>query len=133
MISTIAGRMSCRISKPSLMVLVPGSKCSQNTSMAVMNTALANSGTDVVTILIKEIEREIIKVIGQPDPGYALGPSYEQHADSNLQLLISNIGVLMDWPAAYTPNRGTMDAFMLVQLKGKQGGNFKNIFQYAGW
>ena len=80
---------------------------------------------------IKEIEREIIKVIGQPDPGYALGPSYEQHADSNLQLLISNIGVLMDWPAAYTPNRGTMDAFMLVQLKGKQGGDFKNIFQYV--
>ena len=25
----------------------------------------------------------------------------------------------MDWPAAYTPNTGPMDAFMLVQLKGK--------------
>ncbi|MFP6618894.1 MAG: efflux RND transporter permease subunit [Pirellulaceae bacterium] len=80
---------------------------------------------------IQEIEQEIIKVIGQPDPAYALGASYEQHPDSNLQLLISNIGVLMDWPAAYTPNRGTMDAFMLVQLKRKQGGNFKDVFQYV--
>ena len=31
-------------------------------------------------------------------------------------LLISNIGVLLDWPAAYTPNSGPMDAFLLVQL-----------------
>ena len=80
---------------------------------------------------IKEIEAQIIEVIGQPDPGYALGPSNEKHPNSNLQLLISNIGVLMDWPAAYTPNRGTMDAFMLVQLKGKQGGNAKDVFQYV--
>ena len=36
---------------------------------------------------------------------------------SRCQLLISNIGVLMDWPAAYTPNSGPMDAFILVQLK----------------
>jgi multidrug efflux pump subunit AcrB len=32
-------------------------------------------------------------------------------------MLITNIGVLMDWPAAYTPNTGPMDAFMLLQLK----------------
>ncbi len=32
-------------------------------------------------------------------------------------LLISNIGVLLDWPAAYTPNSGPMDAFLLVQLE----------------
>ncbi len=30
--------------------------------------------------------------------------------------LISNIGVLLDWPAAYTPNSGPMDAFINVQL-----------------
>ena len=35
--------------------------------------------------------------------------------------MISNIGVLNDWPAAYTPNIGPGDAFMLVQLKGKPG------------
>ncbi len=30
--------------------------------------------------------------------------------------VISNIGVLLDWPAAYTPNSGPMDAFVNVQL-----------------
>jgi len=68
---------------------------------------------------VAEIERLLVERIGEPDPGFAIGE--EQHPDSNLQILISNIGVLMDWPAAYTPNTGPMDAFMLVQLKGKRG------------
>jgi len=66
---------------------------------------------------IKQIEQFIIDRLGQPDPGFALGT--EEHPDSDLQILISNIGVLMDWPAAYTPNTGPMDAFMLVQIKEK--------------
>lgn len=33
-----------------------------------------------------------------------------------LSIVISNIGVLLDWPAAYTPNSGPMDAFVLIQL-----------------
>jgi multidrug efflux pump subunit AcrB len=33
-----------------------------------------------------------------------------------LQMLIANIGVLLDWPAAYTPNAGPQDAFFEVQL-----------------
>jgi CzcA family heavy metal efflux pump len=42
---------------------------------------------------------------------------------SDLRRLISNVGVLMDWPAAYTPNSGPMDAFVLVQLAdGRQRG-----------
>jgi multidrug efflux pump subunit AcrB len=32
------------------------------------------------------------------------------------KMIISNIGVLLDWPAAYTPNSGPQDAFILVQL-----------------
>ncbi|MCH9010966.1 MAG: MFS transporter, partial [Chloroflexi bacterium] len=68
---------------------------------------------------IAKIEAVLIEEIGQPDPGYALGN--EEYAESNMQILISNIGVLMDWPAAYTPNTGPMDAFILVQLKGKSG------------
>ncbi len=56
--------------------------------------------------------------LGRPDPEY---PEAERHPESNLVMLISNIGVLMDWPAAYTPNVGPMDAFILVQLKGKRG------------
>jgi multidrug efflux pump subunit AcrB len=34
----------------------------------------------------------------------------------DLQMLISNTGVLYDWPAAYTPNAGPMDANLMVQL-----------------
>ncbi len=69
--------------------------------------------------VLAEIEATIIEMIGQPDPAFALDRSAEEHPDSALQLLISNIGVLMDWPAAYTPNTGPMDAFMLLQLKDK--------------
>jgi len=65
--------------------------------------------------VVAAIEKDIIDVIGEPDPD----PVVELHPDSNLKILISNIGVLMDWPAAYTPNNGPMDAFILVQLKGK--------------
>ena len=81
------------------------------------------SGTriEVTESVIKSIEADIIEAIGSPDPGYGVGREHELYADSYLQLLISNIGVLMDWPAAYTPNSGPMDAFMLVQLKQKAG------------
>lgn len=36
---------------------------------------------------------------------------------SDLNIIISNVGVLNDWPAAYTPNSGTQDATIAVQLK----------------
>ena len=76
---------------------------------------------------IMEIEEEIIKIIGVPDPNFALGR--EEIPESNLQLLVSNIGVLLDWPAAYTPNSGVMDSFMLVQTKSKPGQ--PSIFDYV--
>ncbi|MGH7781572.1 MAG: efflux RND transporter permease subunit [Candidatus Binataceae bacterium] len=34
----------------------------------------------------------------------------------DLHMVISNIGVLLDWPAAYTPNAGPQDAFLDIQL-----------------
>src|SRR5260370_12175693 len=37
-------------------------------------------------------------------------------AEKERKMIISNIGVLLDWPAAYTPNSGPQDAFILVQL-----------------
>ena len=46
-------------------------------------------------------------------------------ADSSCSMLISNIGVLLDWPAAYTPNTGAMDSFILVQME--QGS--RNVFE----
>ncbi len=74
-----------------------------------------------------EIEKEVIKLTGEPDPGFAVGA--EEKPDSDLQLLVSNIGVLLDWPAAYTPNAGAMDAFMLIQTKGKKQGIFDYVQQ----
>ena len=76
---------------------------------------------------IAEVETEIIHLMGTPDPGFAVGK--EQNPESNLQIIVSNIGVLMDWPAAYTPNTGSMDTFMLVQTKSKSGE--PNIFEYV--
>lgn len=49
---------------------------------------------------IVEIEKSIRKELG-----------------TELNMLVSNIGVFYDWPAAYTPNSGTQDAFIKVQLK----------------
>ena len=79
------------------------------------------SGTniDVTNERIEEIEAAVTEIIGPPDPQYAYGN--ENHPASDMQVLISNIGVLNDWPAAYTPNIGPGDAFILVQLKGKNG------------
>jgi len=36
--------------------------------------------------------------------------------ESQRKMIIANMGVLYDWPAAYTPNSGSQDAFILVQL-----------------
>jgi len=44
------------------------------------------------------------------------------------KIIISNIGVLLDWPAAYTPNSGPSDAFILVQLANKHS---KSTFDYV--
>lgn len=60
--------------------------------------------------LMKKVEKEIQDVMGESDPE-------GNKPQSDLQMMISNIGVLMDWPAAYTPNTGPMDSFILVQLK----------------
>ncbi|MEX0812017.1 MAG: efflux RND transporter permease subunit [Chitinophagales bacterium] len=46
----------------------------------------------------------------------------------DLEQIISNIGVFYDLPAAYTPNSGTQDAFIGVQLKE---GHSRSTFDYA--
>lgn len=47
------------------------------------------------------------------------------------KMIVTNIGVLYDWPAGYTPNAGTMDATMLVELTPKN--ERKTLAQeYAG-
>lgn len=106
----------------------------------------APSGTrlSVSNEIIQKIENVIVDVLGDPAPDnptpdsvypvtqekFAGGESRtltaeeseQAKAASNCQMLISNIGVLLDWPAAYTPNTGAMDSFVLVQLAGKQTG-----------
>jgi multidrug efflux pump subunit AcrB len=40
--------------------------------------------------------------------------------EGDRQMIVTNVGVLYDWPAGYTPNAGPMDATMLVQLTPKR-------------
>jgi len=48
--------------------------------------------------------------------------------EADRKLIISNIGVLLDWPAAYTPNSGPHDSFILVQLSDTpQRGSFDYV------
>ncbi len=54
--------------------------------------------------LTQEIEKEIQAVIPAEDR----------------QMIVTDIGVLYDWPAGYTSNAGPMDATMLVQLTEAQ-------------
>ena len=62
----------------------------------------APSGTDVKSTekTLADVEKTVQRVV----PADVLAK------------LITNIGVLNDWPAAYTPNSGPGDAFVLVQL-----------------
>ncbi len=108
------------------------------------------SGTkiEVMEEKVKEIENVIAATLGDPAPDnpdmtypHTLA-TYDQNQngkidpdetaialrDSNCRTMISNIGVLMDWPAAYTPNTGAMDAFMLLETAGKGD---KSVFDYV--
>jgi len=49
---------------------------------------------------VSDIEKEIQNVIPKDE----------------IRTLIANLGVLYDWPAAYTPNAGPQDAFLEIQL-----------------
>ena len=52
----------------------------------------------------------------------------ETIAPEDLQILISNTGVLYDWPAAYTRNAGPMDSSLKVQL---HEGHRTTSFEYV--
>jgi CzcA family heavy metal efflux pump len=71
-----------------------------------MIRARATSGTNVAETerVLSRIEDAIREAIPKDD----------------LKKLITNIGVLNDWPAAYTPNSGPHDAFILVQHSGSK-------------
>ncbi|MCH2372829.1 MAG: efflux RND transporter permease subunit, partial [Planctomycetes bacterium] len=78
---------------------------------------------------VAEVERAIVEELSVSSDGLAKVVTAKTKSVGNatnrlsipekseVQMVISNIGVLMDWPAAYTWNSGPMDAFVLVQLK----------------
>jgi multidrug efflux pump subunit AcrB len=51
-----------------------------------------------------------------------------EETGDDLQQLIANIGIFYDLPAAYTPNSGTQDAFIGIQLKEEHK---TSTFEYA--
>ncbi|MCH8332210.1 MAG: efflux RND transporter permease subunit, partial [Bacteroidetes bacterium] len=51
-----------------------------------------------------------------------------EETGDDLEQIISNIGVFYDLPAAYTPNSGTQDAFIGIQLKEEHS---VSTFEYA--
>jgi multidrug efflux pump subunit AcrB len=62
--------------------------------------------------LVAEVEKAIAAVVPEKDR----------------KIIISNLGVLLDWPAAYTPNSGSQDAFILVQLAERHA---RSTFSYV--
>ncbi|MCH8233331.1 MAG: efflux RND transporter permease subunit [Bacteroidetes bacterium] len=56
---------------------------------------------------LEETEKEVIK----------MEQMLRDELGDELNMIVSNIGVFYDLPAAYTPNSGTQDAFINVQLK----------------
>src|SRR6266699_3174586 len=48
--------------------------------------------------------------------------------EKDRKIIISNLGVLLDWPATYTPNSGPQDAFILVQLASHHA---RSTFSYV--
>ncbi len=49
--------------------------------------------------------------------------------DKTLVKMITNIGVLNEWPAAYTPNSGSGDAFISIQLS--EDPDRRSVFSYV--
>ncbi len=77
--------------------LFPGVDAGQ---LMIRVRAPSGARVEVTEGVIKEVEAEIRRNL----------PTNE------LKTMISNIGVLYDWPAAYTPNSGPMDAFVNLQF-----------------
>jgi multidrug efflux pump subunit AcrB len=93
----------------------------------------APSGTriEITEEIISGVEKTIVEALagGGDGPPLAAGAGQEARRTdepdgalsipqgSDVRTIISNLGVLLDWPAAYTWNSGPMDAFVLVQLK----------------
>ncbi len=118
----------------------------------------APSGTRIEksAAYIKQIENEIVDVLGDPAPDNPVEAVYpitigkydvnkngkmdhdeieEARAKSDCRMIVSEIGVLMDWPAAYSPNAGPMDSYIMVQFKSPEfdfWSSIRNLFTGEG-
>lgn len=95
---------------------------------------LANSGfelfpqTDVGQLEV-QVRLESGTTLRQTEETIAqMEQSIREETGADLQQIISNIGVFYDLPAAYTPNSGTQDAFVGIQLKPDHA---VSVFEYA--
>ena len=89
--------------------LFPQTDAGQFTILLRAPTGLRIERTEELTKRVEEIVRETIP-------------------DADRKIIIANMGVLFDWPAAYTPNSGSQDAFVLVQLtEGHQRSSFEYV------
>jgi len=89
--------------------LFPQTDAGQFTILMRASTGLRLERTEDLTKQVEEIVRETIP-------------------DADRKIVIANLGVLFDWPAAYTPNSGSQDAFVLVQLAA---GHQRSSFDYV--
>ncbi|MEM7205452.1 MAG: efflux RND transporter permease subunit [Planctomycetota bacterium] len=81
--------------------------------LTVLARAQPGTTLEQTEAMVQDVEHEVMALLGRYDPE-------GKDPESDLRLLISNVGVLYDWPAGYTPNAGPMDAFLLVQLKDER-------------
>jgi multidrug efflux pump subunit AcrB len=94
----------------------------------------AYSGTriELMEAKIKEVEAFVRETIKKEGDEAARHPGLlarieglfhhggEEKEESDLQLILSEIGVTPDWSAAYTPNAGPMDAVVKIQLHAER-------------
>ncbi len=80
-------------------------------------------GTDTGQVTIKVRGPSGLRIEKTEDLIDRIERTIKEHIPpEDLTMMISNIGVLYDWPAAYTPNSGPMDAFILLQFSEHRQG-----------
>jgi len=95
-------------------------------------------GTKLGYELFPQVDVGQLEIQARFEPGTRLEKTEEEMAaieshikeetGKDLNMLVSNIGVFYDWPAAYTPNSGSQDAFIKVQLRE---GHERSTFELA--
>src|SRR5262249_54095939 len=96
-------------------------------AVAVLVAAVAGLGSQLRREFFPEVDARAFEIYVRARPGTRIEETEKRVASvekylkeklgDDLQTTISEIGVVADWSAAYTPNSGPMDAVVKVQLK----------------